>query len=192
MELAAALQGHTALRSLSLMGKMDSGKDWPWQLLRWLPALQELDLLGAGRDVEAMLVDVSGCSRLTRLSADVKERHWESGTPVGPAALQALAAGPAAASLVEVSLVLGALLPVQEAAALLVRGTPALRKALLTAVLPAGSVLREVWAVLAAVAGEADEGRGRVWSVGPALPDGMSDKRSTLPVVVEVALEAAY
>jgi hypothetical protein len=156
-QLAEALQGHPCLLSL-LVNQVPEQDDeeqqqqqllpvpvpqrpllqaWPRQLLRQLPALQDLTLYETQLDPLQLLGDVAGCPSLQSLHIDGPEEQPPL-VVASPGPLAALAAGAAAAGLqrVQIGSSLCAFTPAAVAGALLQGGLPCLQEVELAVLVP--------------------------------------------------------
>jgi hypothetical protein len=157
-QLAEALQGHPRLQSLLVTSQPEQGGDdddqqqqqqqqqpqqqqpqrraWPRQLLRRLPAMQDLTLYDSQLDPLQLLHDLAGCLALASLHIEGPEEQAPL-LVADPGPLAALAAGAAAAGLLKLQVCPStcALTPAA-VAALLQGGLPLLREAELAVVVP--------------------------------------------------------
>ncbi len=138
-QLAEALQGHPALQTLlhNCMQAAPPEVAWRRQLLRQLPALQELTLFESRLQPCQLLADLAGCTGLQALYIEAPDEWDPQLAPQGPGPLAALAASAAAASLrsVHVGPSACAFAP-GEVAALLQGGLPLLERVHLAVLVP--------------------------------------------------------
>ncbi len=138
-QLACALQGHPTLDLLLVTAYQDEQppeRAWPRQLLRQLPALQDVTLYDSRLEPGALLADLAGCAALQSLHIEAPEEQQPAAL-AAPGPLAALAVGEAARSLRRLHLGSSAcVFEPREVAALLCGSMPLLEEVQLAVAVP--------------------------------------------------------